>query len=130
MSRPRTDRDLCATRVDAACKPRVPRLTFAVAPRTSCAAAQQVRRPVQFVASIRGRMVMRRSMLLRAATLVLACVHTFPATKHIAAFWRFPSLSEGWEGFGALFAIGLYLLPLRVQARGLRALWRRRAVLS
>ena len=73
---------------------------------------------------------MRRSMLLRVGTLALGYAHTFPATKHLAAFARDPSLGEGWKGFGALFAVCLYLLPIHVQARGLRALWRRRHVLS
>jgi hypothetical protein len=73
---------------------------------------------------------MGRSMLIRIGTLVLACVHTFPATKHLAAFAHSPSLSEGWKGFGALGAICLYLLPLRSQVRLLRVLWHRRRALA
>jgi hypothetical protein len=69
-------------------------------------------------------------MLLRIGTLLLAYVHTFPATKHLAAFAHSPSLSEAWKGFGALGAVCLYLLPLRSQVRLLRALWRRRRVLA
>ena len=68
---------------------------------------------------------MRRSALLRAVTLTLAYAHTFPARKHLAAFVDAPSLSEAWKGFGALVAIGLYLLPPEVQAKALMSLWRR-----
>jgi hypothetical protein len=57
-------------------------------------------------------------------TLGLAFVHTFPARKHLLAFFEKPSLTEAWEGFGALLAIALYLLPVRVQARALTTLWR------
>jgi hypothetical protein len=57
-------------------------------------------------------------------TLALAFVHTFPARKHLLAFFERPSLEEAWEGFGALLAIALYLLPVRVQARALTSLWR------
>jgi hypothetical protein len=67
---------------------------------------------------------MRNTGWLRAATIVLALVHTFPARKHLAAFVDRPSFTEGWEGFGALVAIALYLLPVRTQARALGALWR------
>jgi hypothetical protein len=69
---------------------------------------------------------MRHTGWLRAATIVLALVHTFPARKHLAAFVERPSFTEGWEGFGALVAIALYLLPVRTQARALGALWRQR----
>jgi hypothetical protein len=57
-------------------------------------------------------------------TLALAFVHTFPARKHLFAFFERPSLEEAWEGFGALLAIALYLLPVRTQARALTVLWR------
>jgi hypothetical protein len=67
---------------------------------------------------------MRRTAVLRLLTLVLAFAHTFPARKHLAAFFEKPSLSEAWEGFGALLAIALYLLPVRIQARALTTLWR------
>jgi hypothetical protein len=67
---------------------------------------------------------MRRTAVLRLLTLTLAFVHTFPARKHLLAFFERPSLQEGWEGFGALVAIALYLLPVRVQARALTFLWR------
>jgi hypothetical protein len=67
---------------------------------------------------------MRRTAVLRLITLGLALVHTFPARKHLLAFFATPSLSEAWEGFGALLAIALYLLPVHVQARALTALWR------
>jgi len=70
---------------------------------------------------------MRRSVLLRAVTLTLAFVHTFPARKHLALFVAAPSWTEGWKGIGALVAIALYLLPVSLQARGLALLWRRRA---
>jgi hypothetical protein len=69
---------------------------------------------------------MRHTGWVRAATFVLALVHTFPARKHLAAFVDRPSFTEGWEGFGALVAIALYLLPVRTQARALGALWRER----
>jgi hypothetical protein len=67
---------------------------------------------------------MPRTAILRLITLALAFVHTFPARKHLLALFEKPSLAEAWEGFGALFAIALYLLPVRVQARALTALWR------
>jgi hypothetical protein len=41
-----------------------------------------------------------------------------------------PSWSDAWKGLGALVAVGIYLLPVRVQARGLKALWHRRAVVA
>ena len=72
---------------------------------------------------------MRHPALLRALTLALAFVHSFAAQKHLLAFARAPSLTEAWKGFGALFAVGLYLLPLAVHVRGLRALWRERRAL-
>jgi hypothetical protein len=58
-------------------------------------------------------------------TLALAFVHSFPARKHLLAFFEKPSLAEAWEGFGALLAIVLYLLPVGVLARALTTLWRR-----
>lgn len=74
---------------------------------------------------------MTRFGLVRVATLLLAYVHSFPAQKHVARFLAEPSLGEAWKGFGACAAIALYLLPPRVQARGLAALLRRhRVVLS
>jgi hypothetical protein len=73
---------------------------------------------------------MKRWMVLRVATLVLAYAHTFPATKHIAAFVHAPSWAEAYKGFGALLAVCLYLLPVRWQARGLQVIWRRRAALA
>jgi hypothetical protein len=57
-------------------------------------------------------------------TLALAFVHTFPARKHLLAFFDKPSFAEGWEGFGALLAIVIYLLPVPVLVRALTALWR------
>jgi hypothetical protein len=69
---------------------------------------------------------MRCTALLRLATWTLALVHTFPARKHLAAFFEAPSMHEAWKGFGALVAIGIYLLPVSLQARGLKALWRKR----
>jgi hypothetical protein len=66
---------------------------------------------------------MRRSAVLRLVTLTLAFVHTFPARRHLLAFFERPSIAEAWEGFGALLAIALYLLPVRVQARALTRLW-------
>jgi hypothetical protein len=73
---------------------------------------------------------MRRSTLLRVLTLALAYVHLFPAYGHVGAFLRSPSLADGLKGFGAAAAVALYLLPGRLQARGLSALWRRRALLG
>jgi hypothetical protein len=73
---------------------------------------------------------MRRSVLLRGFTLALAYAHAFPASNHLVAFVREPSISEAWKGFGALVAIGLYLLPPRTQVRLLRSLWRRRRLLG
>jgi hypothetical protein len=70
---------------------------------------------------------MQRAALLRVLTLTLAFVHTFPARKHLAAFFVAPSLVEAWKGFGALFAIALYLLPVATQARGLTLLWKHRS---
>jgi len=67
---------------------------------------------------------MQRPAFLRILTIGLALVHTFPARKHLAAFFDEPSMTEGWKGFAALLAIALYLLPVRVQARALTALWR------
>ncbi|MGH7439931.1 MAG: hypothetical protein ACRENE_29940 [Polyangiaceae bacterium] len=67
---------------------------------------------------------------LRIATLALAFAHTFPARKHLVAFALDPSVSEGWKAFGAAIAVGLYLLPVRLQARGLGALWRHRSLLK
>jgi hypothetical protein len=73
---------------------------------------------------------MRRSTLLRVLTLALAYAHTFPASKHLVALWQHPSLDEAWKGIGAAIAVALYLLPVHVQVRGLRALWRRRVLLG
>jgi hypothetical protein len=74
---------------------------------------------------------MRRSAFLRALTLALALLHTLPARKHLAALLTAHSASqgftEGWKGIGATVAIGLYLLPVDVQTRGLRYLWSKRA---
>jgi hypothetical protein len=72
---------------------------------------------------------MRRSVILRVLTLALAFVHTFPARKHLLAFAASASWSEGLKGFGAAFAIALYLLPTDLQRRGLAFLWRERRVL-
>lgn len=72
---------------------------------------------------------MWRSVLLRAVTFALAFVHTFPARKHLLAFAASPSWSEGYKGFGAVFATALYLLPTGLQRRGLAFLWRERRVL-
>jgi hypothetical protein len=63
---------------------------------------------------------------IRVATLALAFVHTFPARRHLGAFLEHPSIDDGWEGFGALVAIALYLLPPAVQLRAMCSLWRRR----
>jgi hypothetical protein len=62
---------------------------------------------------------------LRIATWVLAIVHTFPARAHAAAFFEKPSLADAWKGFGGILAVGLYLLPIGVQARALTVLWRK-----
>jgi len=69
---------------------------------------------------------MRPALLLRLSTFALAYVHTFPARKHLIAFYERPSWMEAWEGFGALFAVALYLLPVSVQARALTTLWQER----
>jgi hypothetical protein len=66
---------------------------------------------------------MRPVAVLRLVTVALAYVHTFPARKHLSAFFEKPSLEEAWKGFGALIAIALYMLPVRVQARALTQLW-------
>ena len=60
---------------------------------------------------------MSSTALVRLVTWTLAFIHTFPARKHLAAFLVAPSLDEGWKGLGALAAIALYLLPVRVQTR-------------
>jgi hypothetical protein len=67
---------------------------------------------------------MASTTLVRLATWTLAIVHSFPARKHLAALIEAPSFDEAWKGIGALIAIVLYLLPVRVQARALTALWR------
>jgi hypothetical protein len=67
---------------------------------------------------------MRRTAVLRLLTLALAYLHTYPAYRHLSAFFDQPSLDEAWKGFGAVVSIGLYLLPVRVQARALSRLWR------
>ncbi len=69
-----------------------------------------------------------RPLVLRAALVVLAFIHCFPAKKHLAAFAAAPSIDEAWKGFGALAAIALYLLPIRVHTRALGALWRERRI--
>lgn len=66
----------------------------------------------------------RRLAMVRAMTLALAFVHSFPARRHLGLFVMHPSFAEGWKGFGALFAILLYLLPVQSQARALAMLWR------
>ncbi len=76
-----------------------------------------------------GRFVARarlRSRVVRAVTLGLAFVHTFPANKHLHALLAAPSLSEAWKAFGAGCAILLYLLPPSTQARAIVGLWRAR----
>jgi hypothetical protein len=69
---------------------------------------------------------MPRSAIVRALTLGLALIHSFPARKHLVAFAASPSWEEGWKGLGATVAIALYLLPVGVQAQGLALLWRKR----
>jgi hypothetical protein len=66
---------------------------------------------------------MRRTAVLRLLTLALAYLHTYPARRHLSAFFDHPSLDEAWKAFGAVVSIGLYLLPVRVQARALSRLW-------
>src|SRR5580704_18156534 len=66
----------------------------------------------------------RRLAVVRVITLALAFLHLFPARRHLGLFVEHPSVAEGWKGFGALFAIALYLLPLQSQARALAMLWR------
>jgi hypothetical protein len=73
---------------------------------------------------------MRRNALVRILTLVLAFVHTFPARKHLGAFLQKPSFSDGWEGFGALAAIVLCLLPVGIQIRAIAVLWRKRRAVA
>jgi hypothetical protein len=72
---------------------------------------------------------MPRRALLRTLTIALAFVHSFPASKHLAAFaaaapWSADALSEAWKGVGAALAVCLYLLPVSVQVRALAHLWR------
>ncbi len=67
-----------------------------------------------------------RGTSIRVLTLGLAFAHALPAQKHLAAFFDAPSLTEAWKGLGAALAVALYLLPPRVQARGLGHLWARR----
>jgi hypothetical protein len=62
---------------------------------------------------------------LRAALLVLAFVHSFPARKHLLAFVAAPSLEEAWKGIGAACAIALYLAPIAWHVRALGFLWSR-----
>jgi hypothetical protein len=69
--------------------------------------------------------VKKKWLLLRAATLVLALVHLFPANKHVGLFFAEPSFGEAWKGFGAVFAVALYLLPPRTQANLLCVAWSR-----
>jgi hypothetical protein len=71
---------------------------------------------------------MRRTAFLRTLTLALAFLHALPARKHLVAFIAIPSWTEGWKGIGAALAVALYLLPVRIQARALQHLWRRRAL--
>ncbi len=70
----------------------------------------------------RGRV--RRDIALRAATLVLAWIHTFPAGRHLSAFFAEPSWSEAWKGFGGAMAVLLYLQSPSLQARLVVGLWR------
>lgn len=72
------------------------------------------------------------SFFVRAAMLVAAFVHTFPATKHGRLFVAHPSIDEGWKALGALIAIAIYLLPPKTIARVVVALWRshRRVVVA
>jgi Carbohydrate family 9 binding domain-like len=62
---------------------------------------------------------------VRGALVALALVHTFPARKHVGLFLQHPSWEEGWKGFGAVIAIAIYLLPLKVYVRALGFLWAR-----
>ncbi len=63
---------------------------------------------------------------VRVVTLVLAFVHWFPASKHVAAFVTHPSLDEAWKAVAASLAVLLYLAPPARQARAIALLWRRR----
>ena len=65
---------------------------------------------------------------LRVGLAALAFVHSYPARKHLAAFVAAPSLGEAWKGIGAAIAVVLYLLPPRLHARALGALWARRRI--
>jgi hypothetical protein len=67
-------------------------------------------------------------VVLRGALLVLAYVHTIPARTHLARFFAEPSLGEAWKGFGAVLAIGLYLLPIDFYAKAFGYLWAKRRV--
>ena len=66
------------------------------------------------------------AIVARAALLLLAYVHTLPARKHFAALLVEPSVDEAWKALGAMIAVVLYLLPPRIHARVLGALWTRR----
>jgi hypothetical protein len=70
-----------------------------------------------------------RNLVVRAGTLGLAFVHTFPARGHLTELVAHPSLAEAWKGLGALVATIFYLLPPSTQARALSHLWARRRAL-
>lgn len=66
----------------------------------------------------------RAESVVRIAMWLLAVIHMFPATKHVAQFVHAPSLGEAWKGFGAAGACALYLLPPARAGAFLLSLWR------
>jgi hypothetical protein len=66
-----------------------------------------------------------RKLVVTGAVAALALVHLFPAKKHLAELTAHPSFGEAWKGLGALVAVVMYLLPMRVQAEGLGRMWAR-----
>ncbi len=66
----------------------------------------------------------RRPSVLSGLSLVLIVVHAVAAIDHAPRFWSRPSWGDGWRAFGAAFAIGWFIAPLRWQHRALARLAR------
>jgi hypothetical protein len=54
----------------------------------------------------------------------LAAMHTLPARHHLGDFFAHPSIQDAWKGFGAAIAVAVWLLPVGLQARIARNLWK------